>query len=309
MFDLAIITLNFNSTDHTKRCVRSIIEKTSHEVRYQIIIVDNASEKEEFFELKEFCEEINLNNLELFRSNINLGFGGGHMFGVQFANAKYIAFVNNDILLLNDCLSILTKALEKIPSAGIVGGQVFDSHGQALTSFNHFGSIIQVTLGNRFLETINKKRYPRRVACYNKPIIVNQTAGSLMMVRAVDFFEVGGFDTHIFLYYEETDLCKRLRKIQKYAVYVPFAKFTHVYGASTKKSLLTRKEGKLSFFYMTRKHYGFICYCIGLVYYTIVFSAYSLIHPNHWSLVLMLLRGAPLSDSLKLKQKIKPLEM
>mgnify|MGYP006391830701 FL=1 len=104
MFEIAVILINYNSSEHSINCIHSIIEKTSKTLNYQIIITDNCSEKEDFLKLKSFCDETNFPNLELHRSQINTGFGGGNMFGVQFSNAKYLAFLNNDTLLKNDCL-------------------------------------------------------------------------------------------------------------------------------------------------------------------------------------------------------------
>ena len=106
MFDIAVILINYNSSEHSINCIRSIIEKTSKNLNYQIIITDNCSEKEDYLKLKSFCVEVNFPNLELHRSNINSGFGGGNMFGVQFANANYLAFLNNDTLLKNDCFPL-----------------------------------------------------------------------------------------------------------------------------------------------------------------------------------------------------------
>ena len=63
-----------------------------------------------------------------------------------------------------------------------------------------------------------------------------------MFVNARDFNDVGGFDTNIFLYYEETDLCIRLSKKGKYAYLIPDAEFIHYHGASTEQRSLTIKK-------------------------------------------------------------------
>ena len=305
MFDLAVILINYNSSEHSINCIRSIIEKTSINLKYQIIITDNCSEKEDYLKLKSFCDEFNFPYLELHRSLINTGFGGGNMFGVQFSNAKYLAFINNDTLLKNDCLSILKNTLETNPNIGIAGAQAYKENGSFMISLDHFASPAREVIGRSFLEIINSKKYPKRKKKYINPIQVNFIPGSFMFVRATDFYEVGGFDTNIFLYYEETDLCIRLAKKSIYAYLIPEAEFVHFHGASTGKSLAIKKELKISLLYVIKKHYGFFGYKI--VQYFLIFKYFlsSILKPQNWSLFFLILNGAPLSKSLKTQQTIK----
>jgi GT2 family glycosyltransferase len=304
MFDIAVILINYNSSEHSINCIRSIIEKTSKNLHYQIIITDNCSEKEDYLKLRSFCDEINFPNLKLYRSTINSGFGGGNMFGVQFANAKYLAFVNNDTLLKNDCLSILKNALEANPNIGIAGAQAYKENGDFMISLDHFASPAREIIGRSFLETINSKKYPKRKKKYTNPLKVNFVPGSFMFVRAIDFYEIGGFDTTIFLYYEETDLCIRLAKKSKFAYLIPEAEFIHFHGASTGKSLAIKKELKISLLYIMRKHYGYFGHKIVMAFLIVKYFFSSILKPKNWSLFFLILTGAPLSKSLKTKQKI-----
>lgn len=305
MFEIAVILINYNSSEHSINCIRSIIEKTSKTLNYQIIITDNCSEIEDYLKLKSFCNETNFPNLELHRSLINTGFGGGNMFGVQFSNAKYLAFVNNDTLLKNDCLSILKNALESNSTIGIAGSQAYKENGDFMISLDHFASPAREILGRSFLETINSKKYPKRKKKYTNPVQVNFIPGSFMFVRATDFYEVGGFDTNIFLYYEETDLCIRLAKKSKYAYLIPEAEFVHFHGVSTGKSLAIKKELKISLLYIMRKHYGFFGHKFVQLFLLIKYFFSSILKPKNWSLFFLILNGAPLSKSLKTKQLIK----
>ena len=304
MFDIAIILINYNSSEHSINCIRSIIEKTSTNIRYQIIITDNCSEKEDYLKLKSFCDEADYHNLELHRNHINSGFGGGNMSGIKFANAKYLALVNNDTLFINDCLSILKNALDQNPNIGIAGAQAFKENGDFMISLDHFASPTREIIGRKFLEIINPKKYPKRKKRYTNPQQVNFIPGSFMFVRAKDFNEVGGFDTNIFLYYEETDLCIRLANKSKFAYLIPEAEFVHFHGASTERSLAIKKELKISLLYIIRKHYGFFGHKIVSLFLIVKYFFSSIIKPKNWSLFFLILSGAPLSNSLKTKQKI-----
>lgn len=308
MFDIAIILINYNSSQHSINCIQSIVEKTSKNINYQIIVVDNCSQEEDYFKLNQFCNATNLQNLHLYRNSINSGFGAGNMFGVQFSSAKYLAFINNDTLFKNDCLSIIKHEFETNDYIGIAGAQAFNENDNFMVSLDHFASPTREILGRSFLESINKKEYPNRKKRYTNPVKVNFVPGSFMFVRSEDFFEIGGFDPNIFLYYEETDLCKRLKKISKDAYLIPKAEFIHFHGASTEKSPAIKKELKISLLYIIRKHYGYFGYKSVQMFLTIKYFFSSILKPKNWSLFFLLLTGAPISRSLKLKQKIRKIQ-
>lgn len=304
MFDIAIILINYNSSEHSINCIRSIIDKTSKSINYQIIITDNCSKNEDYQKLKSFCDTISLPNLKLHRSVINTGFGGGNMNGIQYAHATYYAFINNDTLFINDCLSILKKALDDDERIGIAGAQAYKKNGDFMVSLDHFASPAKEIFGRNFLESINPTKYPKRKKEYEDPVKVNFVPGSFMFLRATDFNEIGGFDTNIFLYYEETDLCIRLSKNKRYAYLIPEAKFIHLHGYSTEKSCDIKKELKISLLYVIRKHYGFFGHKIVLTHLILKYLFGGILKSQKRALFLLTLRGAPLSKSLKTKQKI-----
>lgn len=304
MFDIAAIIINYNSSKLTQECIDSIVEKTATDLNYQIIVVDNCSQIADYKLLEDFCKSHSFKNLQLVRSKINTGFGAGNMAGYQYANAKYVAFVNNDTLFLNDCFSILKTAIEKDNSIAMVGGQSFTETGKRMVAFDHFASISKELFGRDFLEKVNPKKYPKRKFEYTNPQKVNYVQGSFMFTRTSDFNEVGGFDTNLFLYYEETDLCMRLEKIGKSCYLIPEAQYVHYHGASTPQSITIKTELKISLLYIIRKHYGYLSYWFLLNYLRINYIFSTLFKPKYSYLLKVLLAGAPLSKSLKTKQKI-----
>jgi GT2 family glycosyltransferase len=111
MFEIAAIIINYNSSRLTQECIESI-KNTSDAINFQIIVVDNCSEKK-IFKTKTLCDTLTWPHLQLV-SKINTGFGAGNMLGVHYASANHLAFINNDTVFLNDCLSILWNALKTI---------------------------------------------------------------------------------------------------------------------------------------------------------------------------------------------------
>jgi hypothetical protein len=206
---------------------------------------------------------------------------------------------------LNDCFSILKAAIEKDNSIAVVGGQSYTETGKQMVAFDHFASLSKELFGRDFLEKINPTKYPKRKSEYTNPIQVNYVQGSFMLIRTSDFNNVGGFDTNIFLYYEETDLCMRLKNNGKSCFLIPDAHYVHYHGASTPQNVTIKTELKISLLYIIRKHYGYFSYCFLLNYLRINYSFSCIFKPKYWYLLKVLLAGAPLSKSLKTKQIIK----
>lgn len=294
--DLSIIIINYNTSKYTINCIESIVNTISDSINYEIILVDNYSEISDLSILEEQIKKFN--HLTLIKNPINSGFGGGNTVGLSKARGKFLAFVNNDTILQNDCFSILINVMESNPSFGVCSPQSFKENGKFLPTIDHFTSPSKELFGRAFLEFINPKRYPKRKQIYSKPQRGQFVSGSFMVFRKEDFDKIGGFDTKIFLYQEETDLCKRLLKINKYAYLIPEAKFIHFHGASTKKSIAIKTELKLSTLYVIRKHYGWLAHKLILGFLILKYFIRSFFKPEYWSLFKVLLKGGKLNHSL-----------
>ncbi len=298
MKDVAIIIINFNSSEFTLQCVESVREKTASEINFQIIIVDNNSAPTDFINLKNNLPKEDY--ITLHRSCINTGFGGGNMFGTQYAEANYLLFLNNDTLFLNDCLGKLVTYMDENPEIGVSTAQNFDENNKLTPSFDHNKGLRRLLFGRSFLEKSNPKRYPNRKKEYVHPTEVDWVNGAFMFFRKDAFEVVGGFDTTIFLYWEEMDICHRLRKSGYKISLFPEGKILHYIGASTETSNAVKQESYISYLYVLGKNFSFIKYSSIRLYLFFVM----LIKPKKWDLLPIILKPNPNTRSLKLKQKI-----
>lgn len=294
--DLSIIIINYNTSKFTINCVETIVTTISKKLLYEIIIVDNFSNSEDVANLEELTHTYT--NLKIIKSKSNTGFGGGNTIGVLEATGRFLAFVNNDTLLLNDCFSIIIKAMENNDSYGVCGPQSFKENGDFLPTIDHFTTPLKELFGRSFLEFINPNKYPKRKQIYSKPQRGQFISGSFMVFKKEVFNQIGGFDTNIFLYQEETDLCKRLLKINKYAYLIPEAKFIHFHGASTEKSIAIKTELKLSTLYVIKKHYGWLAHKLILLFFIVKYFIRSFFKPEYWEIFKVLSKGGQLNHSL-----------
>jgi len=99
MKDISAIIINYNSSAFTLNCVKSIFEKTASHISFQKVVADNASKTDEYYILRNVLKSLNSSLIKLVRSPYKTCFGGGHKYGVQFANVRHYAFFNNDTIL------------------------------------------------------------------------------------------------------------------------------------------------------------------------------------------------------------------
>lgn len=251
---LSIILINYNSTSYTIDAVDSIIKVIGIKLSFEIFIVDNKSNSDEVIVLKEYLHKKSFNNVFLIESDVNLGFSGGNMLGAEKAKGDYLAFVNNDTLFHEDSFKMLFEFMEQNKSVGVSTCLSKNKEGKDFACFDHFIGSRKLILGRWVLENIFNK--PKRKVVYNNPIEVDAVQGCLMFFNRKVFYEVGGFDTNLFLFYEEIDICKRVKQKGYKVVYNPKSYFIHFQGASTKNSFSKKAEILISFLYVLKKNFG-----------------------------------------------------
>jgi len=274
---LSIILINYNASSYTIYAVKSIIEIIDSQLSYEIIVVDNCSTAAELTYLKDNINDYK--NLVLIESFVNLGFSGGNMIGASRATGEYFAFVNNDTLFSEDCFSILINYLEKNKNVGVITCLSKNSEGVNFYCFDHFLGIRKFVSGRFLLETFFNKS--KRGKEYDYPIEVDAVQGCFMMFKKLIFNEVGGFDTNLFLFYEEIDICKRLNDKGFTSVFYPSTYFTHFQGVSTVKSMGIKNELLISYLYILKKDFGAIRFLIISSILTIKYSFKSIYKPKN----------------------------
>ena len=193
--DVSFITINFNSSKYTISLVESII-KNSSDILYEIIIVDNASKKDDLFKLKNFVSD--KINIKLIENCINSGFASGNMLGINYAKGKYYFFINNDCILLNNTSKILKDFLDFNEDVGLATAKVLDNNGNYSSSYKQFPHLIKQLFGNSIQRIISKNRFPSNKIKLEKNSEVEVISGSCMFFRRDVFCSIGGFDTGFF---------------------------------------------------------------------------------------------------------------
>lgn len=299
MIQLSIILINYNSTTYTIDCIESIVNVIGESLTYEVFIVDNKSIENEYYKLNDFLMRKSFNNITLIQSEVNLGFSGGNMLGVKNAKGEYLVFVNNDTYFHENSFMVLFEFMEKDKSIGVTTCLSKNSNGENFSSFDHFIGIRKIIFGRWLLENIFDK--PKRKEIYRHPIEVDAVQGCLMFFDSKVFNIVGGFDSNLFLFFEEIDICKRVKQIGYKVVYNPKSYFIHFQGSSTKNSIHKKTEILISFLYVLKKEFGIIRYYIISGFLLIKYFIKSIFNHNYKILVRVILSEDKFKFSLKNK--------
>jgi GT2 family glycosyltransferase len=255
--DVSVIIVNYNSTQLLLDCVKSVMQHTQ-QVRYEIIVVDNASPDNGYVRIK---EEIG-SNVKLIVSSKNLGFGGANNLAIREAKGKYVFLLNPDTILLNDAISLFFQYAEQHSSTqlGALGAVMMDANRQPTISYDKFLSprnIFNDALPKRFSKVVEKK-------FIDTPISVDFIGGADLFVPQKVLNQIGVFDETFFMYCEEADLQQRMANAGLQRIVIPGPQIIHLegssYGLKKGRSARRRLESDRSKCLYVKKHYSKLQY-------------------------------------------------
>lgn len=301
---VGISILNFNSCFYTFNCVKSILDTISNKFSYHIVIVDNGSEEKDFLSLNSLQH---FPNITIIRSEENLGFSRGHELGLKYIKADYYYLLNNDCILMNDCVTIFHDFCEKNKKVGICTGQMYNEYKQRTRSFNYLPTLKLKLLGGDLLRFFNPSGYPSRNKIYSTSLKVPSISGSSMFIRAKALEKAGGINTDYFIFCEEEDLCLTMRRNNYDVFFIPFAKYQHFSGRSISfRRVEVEKEFYISLFLFYRKHYSYFYRKLIQIFLSAKFMFKIFKSSYYWDLFKFIVNGAQKKYSLRFNYTHNP---
>lgn len=268
--DVSVIIINYNTLELTENTINSVLEKTQC-IEYEIILVDNMSTDGSI----EYFEEKYKEKITFLKNKENLGFGRANNKGIEIAKGKYIFLLNSDTLLINNAIKILFEYMERNLNVGVCGGNLYDIELSPVHSFKKE----LITLINEFdffknkiARVVLKKRLDFNYK--DIPLEVGYITGADMFIRKKVLEQSGSFDDDFFMYFEETELTYRIKKLGYKVMSVPEAKIIHLEGKSSifkEKKIKMSFESKYKYFYKTQGEKEIrLAYLISQIKYLII---------------------------------------
>jgi hypothetical protein len=280
---ISIIIPTYNSERIIARCLEAIIS-CAQNLDYEILVVDNNSQDA----TREIVRKIAGANgrIRLLERAENLGYGRALNFGSVNANGEFLVFMNPDVIFKNNAIYLM---LEKVEGENCVlaAPPLLDAAGKKQISvWSHFPSpinlLFEYSMFNGLLKKLGVKKFPLYIYNYNPKIgaPVKALSGAIWLIKKRDFEMLSGFDEKFFLFYEDTDFCRRLYSKNSNALtLVETAEALHLEGGSSTaphKEILHHSFSSL--FYYLRKYYPLwqififklLIWCISLINFCIL---------------------------------------
>lgn len=217
---VSIIIPNKDHIEDLDRCVRSVLEKTDYP-EYEILIIENNSEKKETFE---YYSKIEKNEkIKVIRYDGKFNYSKINNFGVSRANGEYLLLLNNDTEVISrDWLSDMMGFCQR-NDVGIVGAKLYYEDG----SIQHAGAIIG--LGGVAAHAFAGERkddygYMSRLLFAQDYSAV--TAACMLTKREV-FEKVNGLSEHLAVAYNDMDYCLKVKECGYRVIFDPYAELFH----------------------------------------------------------------------------------
>ena len=267
-FDVSVLIVSFNTREVLRQCLQSVFDNADG-LRAEVIVVDNASGDGSPEMIEQDFPEV-----RLIRSAVNLGFAAANNVAMQEAHGRYFVLLNSDAFFAKGALALALRHMEEAPEVGLGGCKLIGRDGSWQPSSRCFHSVLDDAivlsgLAARYPRSKFFGRFDRTWADHNLPARVDWVPGAFTILRPAALKRVGYFDPAFFLYYEEVDLCLRMKRADIPVWYWPDIEVIHIGGESSRQLtalefssraaqiVLWRMRSTLLYY---RKHHGWRVY-------------------------------------------------
>lgn len=250
------VLLNWRTAEMTLRAAESA-ERAMEGIAGGIVVVDNDSGDGSFETMSAALKD--RPRFRVVQSGRNGGFGAGNNVGIRLGlpggvRPDYVYILNSDAFPAPDAIRLLLDYLETHPKVGIVGSYIYGSDGEPHVTCFRFPSVASEFEGAARTGPISRLLRHKAVAVGVPEATgpVDWLAGASMMLREEVIRTVGVFDETFFLYFEETDLCRRAAEAGWPTHFVKESRVEHIGSVSTGMKTWKRVPG---YWFDSRWHY------------------------------------------------------
>jgi GT2 family glycosyltransferase len=260
---LTIIIINYNTKELLKKCLAVLDIKNIPE-DYSIIVIDNNSPDGS----ADMMQKIP-GRLEVVCLNENKGFPYAANIGIKKSLSEFYLILNSDTEVTQIQLAEMLKFISENQEIGAMTPFQYNSKNEPQLAWGCFPTFTS-EIGRKLLQDAlddGKKWVHRKLRKLKEPFFVHWVAGSTMLLRDAALQKAGLFDERFFIFFEDIDLCTRIRKSGWKIAVCPEIKAIHHRGESAKTdSTNASLHYRRSQLYFWKKHHGRLSFILMRIY-------------------------------------------
>ncbi len=250
MADLSIIIVSFKGRERLTKCLEALNSFTGKNFSSEVIVVDNKSGDETIIKIEERFPKF-----RFIYNEINGGFANGCNLGSKSAAGEFILFLNPDTVASESEVEKLLNIAKQNPAFRILSCRQVNENGRESTASGPFPQFFNLT---GFQRAVFGRLTPDARCLTPEISFPDWISGSVMMMRKELFQKLKGFDEDFWMYFEDVDLCRRVRNISGEIAFCRNITIEHNHGGSSRINLktesLTKTEVHISRHIYISKH-------------------------------------------------------
>lgn len=239
--DLSIIIVSWNTRELLRKCLKSIFDSNTPSSFEVFVIDNNSSDGSAIMVSGEFPQ------VKLIASQENLGFAKGNNLGINQATGDYLLLLNPDTVIASETINQSLRFMKSHPEAGAMGCRMVYPDGREQASVRRLPTIwpillILLKVPKIFPNLKSIKKYLAEDFDYSQTQAVEQIMGAYMLLPKKVLTEVGLLDERFFTWFEEVDLCRRIKNAGYTIYYYCGTKIIHHGGQSFAQQKLLKNQ-------------------------------------------------------------------
>ncbi len=258
MPDISIIIVSWNVKDFLRKCLSSIYRFTEG-LEFEVFVVDNNSSDGSSGMVKSEFPQV-----RFVENSSNLGFSSANNQALKISSGRYRLLLNPDTEITDNAFKKMVEFMDAREEIDALGCRLLLGDGSLQRSCRHFPSLFTDFMETFYLDSIFPNSgffnyYRMGDWAHNDTREVDHVYGACLLVRGSVFERLGYLDEKLFMYYDEIDLCFRIKKSGGKVYFTDKISIIHHSNKSSDQDRIAcehyKHNSRLSFF---KKHYGLL---------------------------------------------------
>lgn len=233
--ELSIIIVSYKGYKRLKQCLDSLTSFNGENLKTEVIVVNNCPGDDEFQDLLK-----NYPTFHHIENSKNGGYGNGCNIGVSVANGSFYLILNPDTVVTEHALVELVHFLKSHPKIMLISCKQVNETGKESIAWGAFPDYRNLTgVMRKLFSTGYQNQMKCKEGFSSETFFPDWVSGSVMFMRKDDFKRLNGFDEDFWMYFEDVDLCRRIRYMDGEIAFCTNITIEHNHGGSSRINMKT----------------------------------------------------------------------